>query len=140
MSLNSVVTIVSSCSPLAFSCIPETRTDDHLLHCSRLWNACSSWSIRLSFSVSVFSGRSSRTPILLATILAIFLARDAMTSSSFNACFTYYIFSSSAADFLRPAGIAKDFCYVTGPTRTSWLKHTSRSNAPLISLGRQCRA
>ena len=135
MSFNIVLTIVSSCSSLAFPCIPETRTDDLLLYSSRLSSACSSWSIRLSFSTIVFSSRSSRSLILLATISAILLARDSMTSSSFNACFAYCMISPSATNFLRPDGIAEDFYCVTGPTRTSLLKHTSRSNSSLMSLG-----
>ena len=65
---------------------PETLTGDLLLYCSRSSSACPSRSNRLSFSISVFSSRSSRSPILLATISAILLAKDAMTSSSFNAC------------------------------------------------------
>ena len=36
MSVNKSARIVSSCSPSAFSLIPETRTDNRRLYCSRL--------------------------------------------------------------------------------------------------------
>ena len=59
MSVNKSARMVSCCSPSAFSLIPETRTDDRRLCCSRLSSDCSSWSMRLPMFFSSWSIRWS---------------------------------------------------------------------------------
>ena len=56
-------------------------------------------SVDLFLSV-FFSKWFNRSLILFATISAILLAMVAMTSSSFRACFTHCIISSSAVDIV----------------------------------------
>ena len=111
VSLKKSVIILSSCSPSVFYFIPETRTDDRLLYCSKLATACSNWSMRLPrgcstwskrcfFSFSVFPSSLSRSFISFATISDEVLStlsrmfRVERTSSSFSASFTCCISSA----------------------------------------------